>query len=338
MALATTAMAQEVVLYRPTADEPLLTLSEYQTMRGDAPVLAEDHYEVVGATENLVSWSVTYLDGSSSVGFGTGNAEGATRRATLNAVLAYISSALNEGTNSTIDVEVQVSQTDGTGALASAGTFFFLTSTYNDGFAPTHIQTGTDPLPGTPDISVTVDFGYTWNSDTGPPAGGEFDLYTVLVHEITHGLGILGTLNQDGTSALGSSTFSTYASFLYQTGTGTQVLSGTAPPTYALAFGDLDAGDNTIDWRGPIATSYAQAQWAVTPPAGPPIYTPNTWASGSSIGHWQDSAPIPGGTVMRPAIAAGTTNREFEPFEIAVFQDLGYTSAVPAELSVLSAD
>jgi len=66
-----------------------------------------------------ITWNITYLD--SGQGFDD-PAAGAQRRARLEDTLAYVADVLNE--TATLDIEVQPSQFDGTGFLASAGTFY----------------------------------------------------------------------------------------------------------------------------------------------------------------------------------------------------------------------
>ncbi|MEM8606643.1 MAG: hypothetical protein AAGF92_06035, partial [Myxococcota bacterium] len=72
------------------------------------------------ATETMGSFRVTFedVDLGNGVGFDDPNA-GAARRATLRAVLQYLSAILD--VRGTADLVVFESDTDGTGALASAG-------------------------------------------------------------------------------------------------------------------------------------------------------------------------------------------------------------------------
>jgi len=268
-----------------------------------------------------ITWNITYVDGA-GVGFNDATF-GAARKATLDAVLVYIDSVLGE--TGTCDIEVDASEFGGDGFLAAAGTSFFGSPTYQGGTALTHITTGTDPNPGGPEISMVVDFGYPWHLGTGPIPGSptQFDLFSVLLHEITHGLGIL-SLTNDGTGASQiPGVYTKWDELLYQTSNNTRVWN--AGGTYQAS--SLTGGNNTIDFRGAAAA----AIFGTSPYA--PIYTPGPFEGGSSVSHWQLVAPISSDAVMRPAITNNVENRTYEPFEIGALQDLGYdleASSLPA--------
>jgi len=173
-----------------------------------------------------ITWNVTFEDGASSVGFGTGHSLGATRRATFQAALDYISATLDTPNDVTLDYVVETSLTGGTGSLASGGTLFFNNPGFTNGILFQHAQTGTDPLGGQADGSAQFDFGYTWNSENDAPAANEFDLYTVAVHEITHSLGYLSLTGASGNSVFGGNpgTYSVSDSFL-ERGDGTDLFA-----------------------------------------------------------------------------------------------------------------
>lgn len=82
-----------------------------------------------------------------------------------------------------------------------------------------------------------------------------------------------------------------------------------------------------MDFRGTNAqTSYG---------AFPPVMTPATWATGTSLSHWQGpttaapSLPVTqqGGVnaIMNPSVAPGVQNRTLRAFEMQTLRDLGYT-------------
>lgn len=272
------------------------------------------------------TWNITYLDVTMTSGVGFDDATlGATRRATFSAVIAYVDSIL--ATTGTADVEVQVSQTDGTGALASAGSFYPLSAGFHSGVCFEHLTTGIDPSAMIPDITATVDFGYTWNSDTGSPTGSEYDLFSVLLHEVTHGLGISSLCDSAGNSAItmgNPGAFTTFDDLMFRA-TGMVDLF-TAGGTFSGTAADLISDD--LIWTGTLATaSYG---------SNPPIYAPSPFEDGSSLAHWDSAAA--GSPVMPPSIAPGVENRTYAAFEIEALKDLGYVDAVPVELQAISVD
>ena len=124
-------------------------------------------------------------------------------------MLNYINSVIDE--SGTVDLIVSNSENDGTGFSGAAEPLIF---TGPNGFSNRivfgHATTGIHPFPGNPDGSATFNFGYTWNSEANPPTGSEFVLFTVSLHEVTHAMGFLSLVDENG--SLG--TFSISDSFL----------------------------------------------------------------------------------------------------------------------------
>ena len=261
-----------------------------------------------------IIFNVTFEDvvNTTGVGFDHGTL-GESRRNTFNAALTYIDTVLDH--SGTADIVVEDSQTDGSGFLAAAGPYLSTTPNgFQNGYMFEHVTTGTDPSAGSPDASVTFDFGYTWNSETDAPGGSEFDLMTVSLHEVTHSLGFLSLVGADGKSRLTSSdpgVFSVYDSFL-ENGDGTALFG--AGGDYLGTTADLTSGDVWFD--GPNAT----AANGGTPVK---IYAPGTFATGSSISH-VDHAQI-STAVMQYAIGPGTQRRTYTAPELGILNDIGYT-------------
>jgi len=316
VAMAGGAQAQEYFLYYPHTGEKVAAkdipvpsakaLAEKTTWKGAGGLTVNFIYS---DPANL-GWNETTV--------------GATRKATLQAVFAYVDSVLNHV--ATIDVVCQVSDFNASGALGSAGSLYEVGDGFFDAISKEHIVTGVDPVPGAgfEDIFITMDFGYTWNNGLGAPAISEFDLFTVLLHEVTHGLGFASLAQASGASQYSSEpppnkAFTKWDNLLFRTSGAAKLWSGVSPN---YVGGTLAGGDNTLDFRGTnTQTSFGSF---------PPIYSPNPFQSGSSISHWQLIAPIPSNAVMRPAVAAGVSNRAYLPFEIQTLRDLGYTVNVTA--------
>ena len=116
------------------------------------------------------------------------------------AVFAYLATVITN--TGTADVLVNESFLDGSSStLAFAGPIFYGTGGCTDPFPLLHITTGVDPCSGgctSADGFVTVNFGQPWNSDLGAPSGSEYDLFSVLLHELTHLLGFVTGLSPTG--------------------------------------------------------------------------------------------------------------------------------------------
>ena len=172
-----------------------------------------------------IIFNVSFLDVVNSTGVGFDDPTlGSTRRDTFSSVFTYLNTVLDE--TGTVDFEVGVSETDGTGSLASGGTLFPTTGElFFNGALFNRVDTGVD-ISGAEGIA-SFDFGYNWNSDLDSPTGSEYDLFSVTLHEVAHALGILGTIESTGVSSLSGGdpgVFSVFASFL-QRGDGTPLFA-----------------------------------------------------------------------------------------------------------------
>lgn len=112
---------------------------------------------------------------------------------------------------------------NGTGSLANASAIL------NSGAGVMGFQPGavvehavnendvTAPFPGVPDGQDNFDFGYTWNTGLDAPTGSEYDLFSVILHELTHSMGLASGLRSDGKSrinGLNPGAFGTFDVFL----------------------------------------------------------------------------------------------------------------------------
>ncbi len=282
------------------------------------PPVESQYIHTVDGTR--ATWNVTYQDvvTNSNIGFDDA-ANGATRRATLDAVLQYIDDQIVEHASGAVDINVAVSETDGGGFLAAAGPTFWCTDGCTNGWVFLHLTTGADQDPTTPDMTVTVDFGYSWNDDMGAPAGGEYDLFSVLLHEFTHGLGLASlSLSDGGSEATAGCTNNAVVYFIFDDFTrrvsSNNDLWDCSPVGYSGTAADLISDD--LDWTGPQCnTAYG---------SNPPIYAPGAWADGSSLAHWDPSAAA--NSLMQPSISPGTQRRSYLPWERSALEDLGYTT------------
>ncbi|MFP6581873.1 MAG: hypothetical protein VCD00_04885 [Candidatus Hydrogenedentota bacterium] len=283
-----------------------------------------------GTRAGNLTFIVTYADVTASNGIGFDDATfGATRRATVVSVLTYVNNVLNETTGATIDISIAVSQMDGTGSLASAGTIWFTSpNRFDNGFAFEHITTGSDPLGGTHDLNVTVDFGYTWNSDTGTPTGSEYDLFTVMLHEITHGLGFIGLSDASGNSALSGGSPGVFTVLT----DGLTRITGAVDlwnSSFAFVGNAFDLVSNDVGFSG--TNSIAENGNAI-----PKIYSPISFSGGSSLSHW-DTPTFPD-EIMKHAIASGVQSLTYGALGIAALKDIGYSDAAPVKISTVNTD
>jgi hypothetical protein len=261
-----------------------------------------------------IVFDITYADDGTNLGFDD-PAEGADRKARLEDVFTYIADVLN--VTGGLDVTVEQSQNSGTlnDFLAFAGTFYFDTAGFSNGTAFDRLMTSDNP--GGPEIHITVDFGHDWYTGTELPGSGESDLFSVLLHEVTHGLGITTLIDSDGSGTLFPSVYTVWDSLIIRGSDSASILGGT-PPLLQTSAGDLVGEDLFLDGASAF-TAYGQG-------VAPGVYAPDGFASGSSLGHW-DTDNIVGGAVMEHQITTGTARRSYSAVEIGALVDLGYSNA-----------
>lgn len=269
-----------------------------------------------------VTFQVEYLDVTNSTGVGFDDPTlGATRRSTAAAVLSYMASVLPHDGSALI--EFQESQTDGTGFLGAAQPLGPAIIGCVVAFPVIHITTGIDPDPSMPDGVATIDFGWPYNDDTGPVGAGEFDLFTLLLHELTHAIGFVSTLSIDdsGIGPIGLNPDIRVLGFddylegpMVSCPDGTFI--GVGGPT-----GDLV---NPLGFRGPGSVG----AWQGLGETGlPPLYMPDPHEPGSSVTHW-DFIPALSGAVMIPFISPETEKRTWSSLELGALDDIGYSPTI----------
>jgi hypothetical protein len=266
---------------------------------------------------STIGFAVTYMDVVNATGAGFDDpGRGAIRRATVDAVLAYLDSVLNE--SGAVQILFQLSGSVG-GALAGAGTTFPTAPGFYGGHAFEHITTGIDPNgAATPEISVRVDFSHPWNDDLGPPATNEFDLFSVLLHELTHGLGIQSLVNSQGVNPFRPGVLSTWDSLIeLADGTDMWALVG-GTPQFLGTPADLVSGN--LVFAGPNA----QAAFGSKPPVGAIQGFPFI-----DLSHWKPGFPVV--AVMEGSSSPGEMVRAYAPVDAGALIDIGYVNfQIPA--------
>ncbi|MFP4500765.1 MAG: carboxypeptidase regulatory-like domain-containing protein [Candidatus Hydrogenedentota bacterium] len=273
-------------------------------------------------TTPTIAFDISYED-EDGVGFFDAQ-DGPQRRARLEDALTYVAAVINMPGD--LDVRVDESQNEQSGALAAAGTFYSTVAGFTNGSAFARLDTGRKPFSNFPEITLVVNFGYKWNIETRAPAGDEFDFLTVLVHEITHGLGFASLASESGESLImpeDSENSGIYTKFdeLMVYRTGERALFGGDPPDFLGSSVDLRS-DNLAMSGSAAFTEYDQGVL-------PGIYAPDPFQRGSSLSHW-DTNNIVGGAIMEHAFAPGVERRSYAPIDIGALIDLGYTNAAPA--------
>jgi autotransporter-associated beta strand protein len=274
-----------------------------------------------GQTPAQLTFNLTYQDTGSGIGFDDPTV-GATRRATLATAASYIATQLDA--RGTINIQFVGSNTaTGVGFLGQMGTNFISNvNGFSNGLVFQRATTNSTPF-SPPDGTGQFNFAndIMWNNGTGQPTFGQFDLYSVALHEFTHALGFESRIQATGQGAQGNTlgtqdNYSDYDRFVKRGSTGQFLITSSAAfNTAGASPSDLTSNDLFFD--GPISRA-ANGGNAVK------LFAPSTFNPASSISHLDDS--VPSSAVMRQALTNGTTRRQYLNFEIGMLIDFGWNT------------
>lgn len=174
------------------------------------------------------------------------------------------------------------------------------------------------------ELTVNLNSTPNWYIGTGgSPGGGQIDLYSVVLHEMAHGLGFIGSgsLYNGG----GSGPTLDHPTFVFDrlvTHNGTPLLN-LGDPNAVLTSNNLRIGISTaLDTK---------------------LYAPGGWQEGSSFSHFDEAAHPSGtaGALMTPSLGSQQVERELDAKVVGVMRRIGWPMKVgpvaPTGLTVGSA-
>jgi hypothetical protein len=194
---------------------------------------------------------------------------------------------------------------------------------------------GSDLDPSAPDMYITYNNQFTWYYPTsGTVPTDQYDLMSVVLHEIAHGLNFAGSMEStDGTTGTADWGYSTGYPNIYDTfmkdGSGVYLTNTVTYPHASTALGNVVRSSN-IWFHGTNAMA-ANSGTRVK------MYAPSTWAGGSSYSHL-DYTTFNGtaNRLMVFAISSGVATHAPGPVTLGLFKDLGWTVVVNNPVPVIS--
>ena len=184
-----------------------------------------------------------------------------------------------------------------------------------------------------PEIIIQINSEAEWDLDgLGKPTRYEYDLKSVMFHELAHGLGFLSTSSYifDRTKGqyVGIMEQPTPFDAYLQTQDGNR-LADLASPSFELG----QALNSRLVWSGPEGINANNG-------VKPLMYTPSNYDAGSSVSHLDENTFANSGTnaVMTPNLEAGEVFNEPGPILLAMMKDLrnkpapGLAAGVPSEV------
>ncbi|MDR2577530.1 MAG: hypothetical protein LBC70_01785, partial [Chitinispirillales bacterium] len=184
---------------------------------------------------------------------------------------------------------------------------------------------GYNVVPGMRDIRLEMNSIFNWNfSITTPPSGSQFDWITIMLHEITHGLGFSTLVGSNGgyvyTTSGGTSANTDFPGIfdrqLYQ-----GILGANLPDLNQSQRAALVVSNNLFSGRPDSYLLAANGGTRVR------MHAPTTWSSGSSVTHWDNSVTFP--TFMKFSASQGFRLHTINEREIAIMRDMGWAFCSP---------
>jgi hypothetical protein len=172
---------------------------------------------------------------------------------------------------------------------------------------------GRDLNGNSPEMVIQVNSLATWfRGTTGLPSSDEYDLQSVFLHEMAHGLGFLSNDSYDPFFGLGSLDEPTPYDAYAQTEDGRR-LADLDSPSVELGI----ALRSKLVWSGPLGIAANGGE-------KPLLHTPSTYQDGSSVSHLDDATYSSAGkdSVMTPSLNPGEVFHEPGPLLLAMMQDM----------------
>lgn len=172
---------------------------------------------------------------------------------------------------------------------------------------------GKDLDPSNPEMVIQVNSSGSWNTrNDGAPRSNEYDLESVFLHEMAHGLGFLSTDSYDTFFGYGTidqpTPFDAYAQLPDK-----RRLSDLSSPSLELG----KALTSPLTWSGEFGTAANNGKQIV-------LYTPPQYEEGSSVSHIDETtyANLASNSIMTPNLDPGETFREPGSLLLAMMQDM----------------
>ncbi|MFM1910104.1 MAG: hypothetical protein RLZZ545_802 [Actinomycetota bacterium] len=172
---------------------------------------------------------------------------------------------------------------------------------------------GKDLDPQSPDMVIQINSLASWNTrNDGTPRTNEYDLPSVFLHEMAHGLGFLSTDSYDPFFGYGTIEQPTPYAAYAQLPDGRR-LSDLPSPSIELG----EALTSTLLWSGQYGNAANGGEKII-------LYTPAKYEDGSSVSHIDENTykDLGANSIMTPNLDAGEIFREPGSLLLGMIEDL----------------
>lgn len=186
------------------------------------------------------------------------------------------------------------------------------------------------------DMFLALNSSVSWYLGTdGKPSARQYDLITVAIHEICHGLGFYDSMYaEDGTGGYGSRSIPVIFDTFIEDLAGRKLVNATIYPNPSAALEEQLTG-GSLWFNGPLVQNYIRKfpqTYTLTYPASKvKLYAPTIWDPGSSVAHLQEendnaSPPVTLGqdALMTPFIGLGEVIHDPGMLTRSILGDLGW--------------
>ncbi len=185
-------------------------------------------------------------------------------------------------------------------------------------------------------VEITANFnsafpGWYLGTDGNAPFS-KYDFFTVVLHELGHGLGFMSSFGLTTDGQKGVWGFTAGSSTVYgmpfdfaewSASTGGNKLTNTSVYTNPSPALKTQLTDGSVYFGGANAVAVYGGRV--------PLYAPSTWSAGSSNSHLDEFSFGPGtqNALMTPSLSNGEVIHEPGPLTLAIFRDIGWTTSDP---------
>ena len=173
------------------------------------------------------------------------------------------------------------------------------------------------------DIILTVNSSINWYLGTdGQTPVQKYDLVTVVLHEICHGLGFYDSFDADATVGwYGISSVPIIYDTFIENSSGNRLTDSLKFPNYSTDMRSQLTG-NQLYFNGPLLKTYSSSvNYSILRAK---LYAPSTWDKGSSISHLDESSTLRVNSLMTPFIDLGEAIHNPGKYTFSILGDLGW--------------